>query len=75
MTTTTKNAPATKSKVDKALAQFGDLKIQRGNGYIYFSGEITNGWKATGIYGTAYLRDYTVEEIVEIAKTYIAENK
>ena len=66
----------TKKQVNKELAKLGDLQIQKGNGYLYFTGEIASFWKEQGIYGaSSKLSEWTVDQIIQIAKRRIRDNK
>ena len=67
------NKPPTLSAINYALGQkySGDLRLEKGKGYFYFSGEIASRMYMTGIYSVT-LEGFTVEEILKIADRKIA---
>lgn len=67
----------TLNAVTKAIRALGyrNVEFVRGNGYFYFSGGIANRFFESGLYGTPYLRGWTLKGIIKEFKDRVKKGK
>lgn len=63
---------ATTTKINKAIAHYGDVKIAKGPGYFYLYGDVVSGAYTTSI-PVYSLREQTLEEWISDCNQIILE--